>query len=993
MEETVKLSIIVLETAGGRGLDKTLESIAASYFTNYKIYYLANPDGNSNSQFYPDSDKEIPEFISLTPNINMTTGGLYNFALAQIDTPFVMFMKEYDTIGPSFILKCMERYEEYDSSDNKNDIFLAVGKSYCRNPIVSSKSLEHILSKKYIKKLSLPEHKADSLEPGGILEESVPISEDLVDADTVGEDIVSEAAAASIASDSVFSSPEAQASESQEPSIALRPWIRDVLSQPEAILMAMDAAIFKTSAVKAVGFNDTLAMEEDVDFILRFLLKYPKYHAVTGSKYYYFEPRANEFLYHVNAHYEAWYEQSMENLLFPLLDTARKPSGQLPEFIQNYCMLYINCRFMANQDNRDKKILLGGRFDEYLKLIAKLFSQIDDACLLNQKRLPYITTNPEIRCMYLRIKYGRDQVHYDYVPTENRESDKAELGDTDLEMRFKDYVISRLSDHRFSINIMNYFNGELWIDGSLISIFQYGSIEFFARFNGQDYPVTDTTAYAQTKYFGQPGYRRLPFFLKFKLDPGKKLQRITFYARFQGVNYPMKMTFANHWAKLSKSPRYSYWRFNQYLCHHAQNGISIKKATFFNVFKREMQLQLQLFRKKDKGPWKFRMLYWLTRPYFKRKRIWLMLDKLYKGGDSAEYLYRYSARLKDGITKYYLINKNTSDYRKLKADGFRPLINGTLWHKLVFVNSDILLITNSHLFPFNGYTKETSKYIRGLCNFSSMCLQHGLSVQKCAIAQRRIIDNTTMYFLGSKYEYENLSRHAYGYQGFDILKLTGIGRYDGLINNDKKQILISPTWRMYNALPVTTSEGEQRGYNPEFKATTYFNIYNTLINNTRLIAAAKKYGYKIKYLLHPIISSQVEDFTPNPELEVIPSVGDLSYEKILTESSLMVTDYSGVQFDFAYMRKPVVYFHPEELPPHYEEGCFFYDTMGFGEICTKSEQLVDLLCQYMADNCTMKDMYRKRADDFFAYDDHHNCERIYNEIMKFQTMIDNDKRG
>ena len=67
--------------------------------------------------------------------------------------------------------------------------------------------------------------------------------------------------------------------------------------------------------------------------------------------------------------------------------------------------------------------------------------------------------------------------------------------------------------------------------------------------------------------------------------------------------------------------------------------------------------------------------------------------------------------------------------------------------------------------------------------------------------------------------------------------------------------------------------------------------------------------------------------------------------------------------------------------------------MGFGEICTKSEQLVDLLCQYMADNCTMKDMYRKRADDFFAYDDHHNCERIYNEIMKFQTMIDNDKRG
>lgn len=965
--KTAKLSILILETSGGRGLETTLASIAASCDTDYNIYYLARPGVGEDRQLSPDYDKEMPEYTTLIPASKLTTGGLYNYALAQIDTPFVMFMKENDTIDPAFIQKCMERFAQYAALNENTgnaaaeDIPMAVGKSYCCNPVVSQNSLEHILSKKYIRKIA----------PDDAPEMAASIAE-------------------------------------------LSPWIRDVVVQPTAILMTVDAAIFQTEAVKSIGFNETLEMEEDADFILRFLLRYPRYHAVPEAKYYYFEPRANEFLYHVNAHYDAWYERSMENFLFPLLDTAERantmepatglsfhtedPAAQssgsaskLPAFIQNYCMLYINCRFMANQDNRDKKILLGDRLTEYLSLVKRLFWRLDDAILLNQEGLPYVTANPEIRCMYLRIKYGMDGVRYEYVPAPMPEEERADLGDQDLEMHFGEHLISRLSSHRFSINIMNYFDGELWIDGSLISIFQYGNIEFFAHFNGQDYPVTDTTAYSQTKYFGVPGYRRLPFFLRFKLDPGKKLQRITFYAKYKGVRYPMKMTFANHWAKLSKSPRYSYWRFNQYLCHHAKNGISIKKATFLNVAKRELQLQLQLFRKKDKGPWKFRMLYWLTRPWFRRKRIWLMLDKLYKGGDSAEYLYRYSAKLDDGVTKYYLINKDTSDYKKLKRDGYRPLVNGSLKHKLVFVNADLLLITNSHLFPFNGYTKETSKYIRGLCNFSSMCLQHGLSVQKCAIAQRRIIDNTTMYFLGSKYEYENLSRHAYGYQGFDILKLTGIGRYDGLISNDKKQILITPTWRMYNALPVTTSEGEQRGYNPEFKHTTYFHIYNALINNTELIETARKYGYKIKYLLHPIISSQVDDFTPNPELEVIPSVGDLSYEKILTESSLMVTDYSGVQFDFAYMRKPVVYFHPEELPPHYEEGCFFYDTMGFGEICTRTKQLVTLLCDYMASGCAMKNMYRQRADDFFAYNDHHNCERIYNEIMKFQKMVDNDK--
>ena len=135
----------------------------------------------------------------------------------------------------------------------------------------------------------------------------------------------------------------------------------------------------------------------------------------------------------------------------------------------------------------------------------------------------------------------------------------------------------------------------------------------------------------------------------------------------------------------------------------------------------------------------------------------------------------------------------------------------------------------------------------------------------------------------------------------------------------------------------------------------------------------------------------MDDYTPDPYVEVISSVGDMSYEKILTESSLMVTDYSGVQFDFAYMKKPVVYFHPDELPAHYDDGGFFYDTMGFGEICTTSDMLVDTLCDYMENGCRMKPEYIARVDDFYHYDDHNACARIYDEIMKFQKQVDRDK--
>ena len=255
------------------------------------------------------------------------------------------------------------------------------------------------------------------------------------------------------------------------------------------------------------------------------------------------------------------------------------------------------------------------------------------------------------------------------------------------------------------------------------------------------------------------------------------------------------------------------------------------------------------------------------------------------------------------------------------------------------------------------------------------------------LAQQRLRDNTKLYFCASKYEIENLSKPVYDYAGYDILKLTGVPRYDGLEDRSEKIILFSPTWRMNSAMPVTANEGVSRDYNPNFKDTDYYKVYNSLINNPRLLDAAREYGYRIQYVLHPIVSPQAKDFTKNRFVEIIPSIGDVSYEKLFCEASLMVTDFSGVQFDFAYMRKPVVYLHHNDIPQHYEEGTFHYTTMGFGEICHTNDELIDVLCDYMKKNCQMPEVYRKRADDFFHYSDHKNCERIYPIMLEHTKSL------
>lgn len=296
----------------------------------------------------------------------------------------------------------------------------------------------------------------------------------------------------------------------------------------------------------------------------------------------------------------------------------------------------------------------------------------------------------------------------------------------------------------------------------------------------------------------------------------------------------------------------------------------------------------------------------------------------------------------------------------------------------------MVIASNSTVFAFNDYTFQRSLPIRGDVHFGVACVQHGMSVQKIAVAQNRLRDNTKLYFCASKYEIANLSKPVYDYEGYNALKLTGVPRYDGLKNQAQKILLLSPTWRMNSVLPVTKNEGVARDYNPNFKETNYYKIYNGLINDPLLLNAAKKYGYRIQYVLHPIISPQAEDFTKNEFVEIIPSTGDMSYEKIFREAALMVTDFSGVQFDFAYMRKPVVYLHHRDIPQHYEEGTFYYDTMGFGEICHTSEELVQVLCQYMERDCQMREKYKRRADDFFTFSDHKNCERIYKEMIQYQ---------
>ena len=66
----------------------------------------------------------------------------------------------------------------------------------------------------------------------------------------------------------------------------------------------------------------------------------------------------------------------------------------------------------------------------------------------------------------------------------------------------------------------------------------------------------------------------------------------------------------------------------------------------------------------------------------------------------------------------------------------------------------------------------------------------------------------------------------------------------------------------------------------------------------------------------------------------------------------------------------------------YDQGYFDYERDGFGEVEYNLEDTAKRIIEYIQNDCQLKDVYRKRIDKFFAFNDRNNCQRIYDEIIK-----------
>ena len=134
--------------------------------------------------------------------------------------------------------------------------------------------------------------------------------------------------------------------------------------------------------------------------------------------------------------------------------------------------------------------------------------------------------------------------------------------------------------------------------------------------------------------------------------------------------------------------------------------------------------------------------------------------------------------------------------------------------------------------------------------------------------------------------------------------------------------------------------------------------------------------------LHPNFKEQYILFKKNKLFDIRKTC---NRQEILIESSLLITDYSNIFFDFAYLKKPIIYAqfdYDEYRNNHFKEGYFDYKKDGFGPICYNINCTINAIISQIENDCILKKFYQNKIKKFFYYFDEQNNKRIYLEILR-----------
>lgn len=374
-----------------------------------------------------------------------------------------------------------------------------------------------------------------------------------------------------------------------------------------------------------------------------------------------------------------------------------------------------------------------------------------------------------------------------------------------------------------------------------------------------------------------------------------------------------------------------------------------------------------------------------------KKNIWLITEKRTEARDNGYWFYKYMIENHPECEIYFVITRNSPDFDKVATLRKEGIIEPNSWKHCVYYWAAKYNISSQ---PFGAHPFDYFSVVKRLAflkrrNQFIVFLQHGIIKDTLSHALDYNESKIDLFCTSTKCEKQAVvSTHRYP----DVcVPIIGLCRYDNLYigKPGNKQILIMPTFRHW--LMAAEEVGKPSDAEiQKFMADDFYKRYNALLSSDRLAKLLDQYDYKAIFYPHYSAQCYLSCFEDPKRSKRVILANRFEYDvqQLLKDCSMLITDFSSIFFDFAYMRKPEIYYQFDEEKyrgNHYKEGYFSYKNNGFGPVVYEEDDLLAYIEKLLAQGSSLEEKYRKRIDTFFEYSDNNNCERTFRAIMRISN--------
>ncbi len=371
-------------------------------------------------------------------------------------------------------------------------------------------------------------------------------------------------------------------------------------------------------------------------------------------------------------------------------------------------------------------------------------------------------------------------------------------------------------------------------------------------------------------------------------------------------------------------------------------------------------------------------------PYRRAFRdAWLLMDRVNNADDNAERLFEHLRASRPDINAWFVLAKGSPDWKRLQEAGVGRLVGWGTWRwKMLLLN--VRWLVSSHADVAIAEPRGVIRRARR-GDWKYAFLNHGVIKDDLSLwLNNRDID---LFIVSTTGELASVADDGTSYTvTHKETRNTGLARFDRLLAkgqavppDQRDLILITPTWRTYLALRIDPRT-QIRKVDPAFRDSAYFRSWDAIVRSKEIAAAAARRGWHVAFMPHPNMQPILAALDLPAHVEPLTFEGN-DVQALYARCGLLVTDYSSVAFNTAYLDRPLVYyqFDFEEMMSggHMgRRGYFDYERDGFGPVARTESEAIRAIVASIEAGPEPAPKYQARIHATFPQRDGRACERI-----------------